>query len=315
MNTVYVSSTYIDLAEHSQALKLALERAGFDVGCMEKYPAFDERPADKCLRDVAECDYYVLILAWRYGFQPTQDNPGNLSITRLEYDQAVRLGKRPLVFLLDEDHPWTKKYIDKDDANIQGFRDHVGNEHGRALFTTPDNLASQVQASLLARRKETAPPGETDQVHARAEYLDWLQRHCETMELLGLAQDDTLNVRLGRVYVPAIVHTRLRQSEIAAGELPDALLLHRLADGSLYLPGAPGAGKSTFCRWLTLVVASGYVPTHPISTPPGYQEEQPYALWGRFPLLCSLRELAGHPECLRGNGHWHRKELEDALAC
>ncbi len=149
MNTVYVSSTYIDLAEHRQALKIALERAGFDVGCMEKYPAFDERPADKCLKDVAECDYYVLILAWRFGFQPTQDNPGNLSITRLEYDQAVRLGKRPLVFLLDEDHPWTNKYIDKDDANIQGFRDHVGNEHGRALF----------------RRRTTSP--------ARSRQLSW----------------------------------------------------------------------------------------------------------------------------------------------
>ena len=72
---VYVSSTFKDLEEHRSAVKATLERAAFDVECMEKYPAFDERPKDKCLADVAECDYYVLILAWRYGFQPEDDNP------------------------------------------------------------------------------------------------------------------------------------------------------------------------------------------------------------------------------------------------
>ncbi|MGH8589326.1 MAG: SUMF1/EgtB/PvdO family nonheme iron enzyme [Gammaproteobacteria bacterium] len=76
---VYVSSTSKDLEEHRSAVKATLERAGFDVGCMEKYPAFDERPRDKCLADMAECDYYVLILAWRYGFQPEDDNPRRLS--------------------------------------------------------------------------------------------------------------------------------------------------------------------------------------------------------------------------------------------
>jgi hypothetical protein len=41
---VYVSSTFKDLEEHRSAVKATLERAGFDVECMEKYPAFDERP-------------------------------------------------------------------------------------------------------------------------------------------------------------------------------------------------------------------------------------------------------------------------------
>ena len=38
---VYVSSTFKDLEEHRSAVKATLERAGFDVECMEKYPAFD----------------------------------------------------------------------------------------------------------------------------------------------------------------------------------------------------------------------------------------------------------------------------------
>ena len=41
---VYVSSTFEDLKEHRARVKVALEKAGYDVACMEKYPAFDERP-------------------------------------------------------------------------------------------------------------------------------------------------------------------------------------------------------------------------------------------------------------------------------
>ncbi|MCA1853929.1 MAG: DUF4062 domain-containing protein, partial [Beggiatoa sp.] len=109
---VYVSSTFKDLEEHRSAVKAILERAGFDVECMEKYPAFDERPKDKCLADVAECDYYVLILAWRYGFQPDDDNPRRLSITHLEYEEAVGLKKPCLAFMLDPEHAWPPGRVD-----------------------------------------------------------------------------------------------------------------------------------------------------------------------------------------------------------
>ena len=51
--TVYVSSTFIDLEGHRAALKTALEKARYDVDCMEKYTAFDQRPLVRCLADVA----------------------------------------------------------------------------------------------------------------------------------------------------------------------------------------------------------------------------------------------------------------------
>ena len=86
---VYVSSTYVDLKDYRLAVKTALERAQYDVECMEKYPAFDERPKDKCLGDVDECDYYVLILAHRYGFVPPKDNPQRKSITHLGKGENV----------------------------------------------------------------------------------------------------------------------------------------------------------------------------------------------------------------------------------
>lgn len=66
----------------------------------------------------------------------------------------------------------------------------------------------------------------------------------------------------------------------------DTLLLHHLGDGSLYVPGAPGSGKTTFCRWLALLAAGGTLPDHPIPAPEGFRETLPDALRARFPLLC-----------------------------
>jgi hypothetical protein len=54
--TVYVSSTFNDLEGHRAALKTAREKACYDVDCMEKYTAFDRRPLDRCLADVAAAD-------------------------------------------------------------------------------------------------------------------------------------------------------------------------------------------------------------------------------------------------------------------
>ncbi len=54
--TVYVSSTFIDLEGHRAALKIALEKVRYDVDCMEKYTAFDQRPLVRCLADVAAAD-------------------------------------------------------------------------------------------------------------------------------------------------------------------------------------------------------------------------------------------------------------------
>ncbi|MFZ1643054.1 MAG: DUF4062 domain-containing protein [Candidatus Contendobacter sp.] len=318
---VYVSSTYMDLVEHRKAVKAALERAQFDVECMEKYPAFDERPQDKCLEDVAQCDYYVLILALRYGFQPPRDNPEKLSITQLEYEEAVRKDKPCLAFLLSEKHSWLPEHIDSSwrspKSKIATFRKQVGLAHGLRFFTIPDSLAVAVLEALRAIEQKTGGGAATpSSASIREAYLAWLRRTCESVELLGLDLKDSQNVRLGQVYVPAVTARKAddkRKAEFDREQQHD-LLLHRLGAESLYVPGAPGAGKTTFCRWLALVVACGSLPTHPLETPAEFEERLPDDLRDRFPLLCRLREWADHDTCLAGNGHWTQAQLEAALA-
>ena len=318
MKKVYLSSTFVDLIEHRAAVKTALERARVVIECMEKYAASDERPKDKCLKDVADCDYYVLILAWRYGFQPPNDNPDQRSITQMEYEEAIRLGKKALVFLLDQEFDWKLKFLDPNfsspDSTIAKFRKHVMLEHTCQTFTTPESLSSVVLSSIMAAE----PVDTSNNAAVRDLYLAWLRQTCESVELLGLNLKETQNVRLGQVYVPAVTAPKdepaKQKNPEALREERHALLLHRLGEESLYLPGAPGAGKTTFCRWLALVVATGSVPGHKIAVAGEFEEKLPAELRGRFPLLCRLREWAGHEDSLRGNGHWTRAELEHSLA-
>ncbi len=296
-----------------------MRRAQCDVECMEDYPAFDQRPTNKCLADVAECDYYLLIVAWRYGFQPTENNPKKLSITQLEYHAAVRLGKPCLVFILDPEYAWPPPKTDPNAyaprSKIGKFRQIVETAHGRRFFTAKESLSSAVLEALRALEYQHKPAAALAHAEVRGHYLAWLRRSCESVELLGLDLKDSQNVRLGQVYVPAVTAAKAER-DAQSGKSPEerhALVLHRLGEESLYLPGAPGAGKTTFCRWLALVVAGGAIPAHPVAVTEEFRELLPDSLRGRFPLLCQLREWAKYEECLHGNGHWTRAELEDSL--
>lgn len=186
---VYVSSTFVDLVEHRRVLAQALERAQFDVECMEKYPSFDQRPKDKCLEDVAHCDYYVLVLALRYGFRPPRDNPKRISITQMEHEEAGRQGKTCLTFLLDPTYPWPPGHVDanalRPRTGIGAFRHRVTLEHGPAPFTTPGSLATKVLESLRAHEHTRPTAGATSHAAIRARYLEWLRRECEASSCSG----------------------------------------------------------------------------------------------------------------------------------
>jgi hypothetical protein len=64
---VFISSTYEDLKEERRAVEQTIIRAGdFPVG-MEAFPAADEEQFEFIKTIISQCDYYVLIVAGRYG--------------------------------------------------------------------------------------------------------------------------------------------------------------------------------------------------------------------------------------------------------
>jgi WD40 repeat protein len=169
---LYLSSTFEDLQEYRTAVFAALERAGLDVVRMEAYTAADERPLKRCLADVARCDIFVGLYAWRYGYEPpdSHGNPDGKSITELEYREAQRR-KRPslLFFAAPGTKPaWPARFNDEvsgegdTGAKLDALRKELCTEKLASFFHTPDELAALVLAAVmysgLSGRRHAIPP-------------------------------------------------------------------------------------------------------------------------------------------------------------
>lgn len=161
MSTIYVSSTYKDLAAHRAAAAKALRKIGHRVICMEEYVARDRRSVETCLRDVANCDIYLGIFAWRYGWVPTTENSSRWSITEMEYRTAARTTppKPRLIFLLGDKAQWPKSKRDENTGKqspggrIRALRNELKNL-SFGSFSTPDSLAAEVLAAVVQHESE-----------------------------------------------------------------------------------------------------------------------------------------------------------------
>jgi TolB-like protein len=147
MAKIYISSTYEDLKEERKAAAQAFRRLGHQAIAMEDYAASDKRPAHKCLKDVRNCDVYVGIFAWRYGFIP---GGYDQSMTHLEYKAAKKAGKRCLIFLLDKKTQWPVEYVDtgKERVKIDQLREELQKKHIVSFFANADQLGSLVSAAI-----------------------------------------------------------------------------------------------------------------------------------------------------------------------
>jgi hypothetical protein len=154
VKSIYVSSTYKDLTDYRDAVFRAIRKVRrYNIVGMEDYGAKDQCTVARCQEDVAVCDMYVGIFAWRYGFIPEDDNPERKSITELEYCKARSEGKTCLIFLLDESVPWPPHLMDfytgENEAGnrIKEFRTELA-KRSPGLFKSPDDLAAQILASV-----------------------------------------------------------------------------------------------------------------------------------------------------------------------
>jgi hypothetical protein len=159
---VYLSSTFRDLREHRAAVDRTLRSMGHDVIGMEQYAAEGSRPVERCKRDVEIADCYVLMLGWRYGYVPAEDNPDALSITEIEYRHALQMQKTVLAFLLDPEVPWPPSAMDSASADtaaalaIVRFRGEVGSAFLAGIFSSPADLASRVAAAVASQGMSTS---------------------------------------------------------------------------------------------------------------------------------------------------------------
>lgn len=339
---VYLSSTLKDLEPERRAVQDALADQ-----CIVRhsYSASEQELVESCLSDVEQCDLYIVILGLRYGPIAGRpfSNPKKLSITELEYRHAGSRKIPRLVFLKDESvipvtaTDWKSKEHAPD--RIEKFRAFAAREQRAAVFKDLHELRERVLKDFNAfrekREKGTRAKTRSRQGRRKASnedvrrgHVEWLRSECEKIVLLGLGVRERQNVRLGQVYVPALTTAQAKEQLDEAGghrllragrEAAYEPLLHRLGRESVYVPGAPGSGKSTFCRWAALAAAIGHIASRGLSPEfeersPEFEERMPDGLRGRFPFLCQLRQWASNERWLTGNGQWTRAQLERSLA-
>ena len=95
---VFLSSTYVDLKEErEEILRILLKLNCFPAG-MELFPATDEKQFDYIKKEIDNSDYYLLIIAGRYGSL----TPEGISYTEKEFLYALEK-KIPVIAFIHED--------------------------------------------------------------------------------------------------------------------------------------------------------------------------------------------------------------------
>ncbi|HRO52298.1 MAG TPA: DUF4062 domain-containing protein [Alicycliphilus sp.] len=159
---IYVSSTFEDLKDYRRRVYDQLRALRHDVIAMEDYVAADERPLDKCLRDVRDSDVYIGLFAWRYGYVPRAGNPQRRSVTELEYLEAKKHKKPCLIFLTDNRAPWPPDQMDSTTGDndsgkkIAALRKALREKGLVSTFETPEALATKVVTALYSWQSETS---------------------------------------------------------------------------------------------------------------------------------------------------------------
>jgi hypothetical protein len=350
---VFISSTSEDLTDYRQSARDAAITARFHPEMMEYFTASGTRPPlEACLKKVEQADVVVVLVAHRYGWiPPNQPDKGSKSITWLECEQACRDGKEVLAFIIADGFDWPANQreenrlsaavledkateelfeeVKRSVAGLKGFKAWLNGRGIRTRFTTPEDLRGKVSDALRdwrSQREAAGRPSREGEPEPRATvsaaYRQWVQSQCLDIDL-GIQLKQGQVTRLNQIYVPLATGAGEEEDEAPpAGPKPGArerrrpkpkLLLDLLNHCSLYVSGAPGSGKSTFCRWVAWLMCNGGMPAQQVQAPPECAESFPEALRDHLAVLVPLREfwtsLPGTP----GARDLSSQQMEQAL--
>lgn len=154
---VFVSSTFADLKEERQEVIQALLELDCIPSGMELFPAADESQWNLIQKVIDDCDYYLVIVAGRYG-SIAEDG---LSYTEKEYRYAADKNKPTIAFLHEdpssiasgksEQEPESKK-------KLAAFRGRCEKKMCK-FWSSPADLGGKVSRSLVQLIKSNPSVG------------------------------------------------------------------------------------------------------------------------------------------------------------
>ncbi len=145
--TVFLSSTHDDLQHEREQVADAILKLGHIPCGMEQFSAGSGRGWNVITQTIDICDYYVLIVAGRYG---TMFPGEEVSWTEKEYNYARSRNLDPLAFLRHRDHIIGSRMDDEPSAIMhrQAFIRRIDEECRRELWTTSEDLCARVTMAL-----------------------------------------------------------------------------------------------------------------------------------------------------------------------
>lgn len=165
---IFVSSTYEDLqAERKAVIEALLQMNCFPVG-MEYFNAADDSQWDVITSLIDECDYYVLIVAGRYG---SIDEASGISYTQKEYEYAIKIGVPTISFVHKDINQLPSGKVEHDpdvQKKLKEFKSEISKKLWQA-WDNKDSLASAVVLSLTKLIKSKPRTGWVRYVSLSAE--------------------------------------------------------------------------------------------------------------------------------------------------
>jgi len=148
---VFVSSTYRDLIEERKKVSEAVAKAGYVAEGMEIFPASSQKQMEFIERVIDRCDYYILIIAARYG--STADD--GVSYTEKEFQYANAKGIPTLAFIHSNPEARPANMTETDATRVAALADFKAQLQSTSVvdyWKGSDELATKSLAALSQAR-------------------------------------------------------------------------------------------------------------------------------------------------------------------
>lgn len=171
---IFVSSNYADLIPHRHSLRQAILDLGHHPIMTEDLTAPEGTLPQLSYLKIQECDIFVGVYAYRYGYVPPSNPPhtycdkrgmvhicdGSTSLTEYEYQWAQQRGIPCLLFQHDANVEWLGITETEPDmmARLADFRQLLGTHHSLIPFQSPADLAEQFTRALHTLLNPTPVP-------------------------------------------------------------------------------------------------------------------------------------------------------------
>ena len=148
---VFVSSTYNDLVEERKEATQAILKCNCFPAGMELFPASNKKQWSVIKQVIDDSDFYLLILAGRYGSLGINDAGIRTGYTEMEFDYALFKDKPIIVMLHRYPETLPTKLTEKSEANIkrlEKFRNKAMSGRMVAFWENKDQLNGEILSSL-----------------------------------------------------------------------------------------------------------------------------------------------------------------------